>query len=198
MKKIALLLLLAATFSSCSTSKKLVTTNFEALKTDLEPIKLTSNSTVSIAPNAFDLTSIELSPIVEIQRAIAPQANRIIDYAFMFDGVRYKRGGTTKEGMDCSGLVVTTFDSENIALPRVSRDIARTGSSIDLKEVTTGDLLFFATRRNSKTISHVGIVTTVREGFVEFIHASTSSGVIVSNMAEKYWHSAFIQARRVI
>lgn len=198
MRKIAVFLLLAATFSSCSTSKKLVTTNFETLKTDLEPVNLTSSSAFSMVGNTFDLSTIDLSPIEEFPTALTTQANRIIDYAFMFDGVRYKRGGTTKEGMDCSGFVVTTFDSENISLPRVSRDIARTGSSIDLTEVTTGDLLFFATRRNSKTISHVGIVTTVKEGFVEFIHASTSSGVIVSNLAEKYWNSAFILARRVI
>lgn len=203
MKKIALLLLLVITFSSCKSSEKVVTTKSKTTKVESNSIKLTSNPTVSIEPNTIylttvDLTPIELNIITKTKKATDTQAKRIVDYAFAFDGVRYKRGGTTKEGMDCSGLVVTAFDSENISLPRISRDIALTGDSIDLKQVSKGDLLFFATRRNSRTISHVGIVTTAREGFVEFIHASTSNGVIVSNMAEKYWYFAFIQARRVI
>ena len=203
MKKIALLLVLVITFSSCNSSKKMVASQSKANKTESDLINRSSNPAFSIKTNTTDLTPVGLNPIdlniiAEIPNIIEKQANRLIDYAFAFDGVRYKRGGTTKEGMDCSGLVVTTFDSENIFLPRVSREIALTGNSIDLTQVSKGDLLFFATRKNSRTISHVGIVTTAKEGFVEFIHASTSSGVIVSNMAEKYWNLAFIQARRII
>ena len=203
MRKIALALLLAITFSSCNSSKTTVTSASNTSKSDLYPIKQVSKNfqpipVHNIALLPADLTPISLNIKSEIPKPSETRANRIIDYAFAFDGVRYKRGGTTKDGMDCSGLVVTTFDRENISLPRASRDMARTGNSIDLKQVSTGDLLFFATRKNSKAISHVGIVTTARDGFVEFIHASTSNGVIVSNMAEKYWYFSFVQARRVI
>lgn len=203
MKKIVLLLLLLITFSSCNSTKNIVATKSKTTENGSSPVKYTANPNHSIESNIIDLTAVDLTPIdlnitTEIPKATNTQANRIVDFAFAFDGVRYKRGGTTKEGMDCSGLVVTTFDSENISLPRVSRDIALTGNSIELNQVSKGDLLFFATRKNSRIISHVGIVTTARDGFVEFIHASTSSGVIVSNMAEKYWYYAFIQARRII
>lgn len=203
MKKIVLFLLLLITFSSCNSSKTVVTTKSKTSPTEPTSTKLTANPTLSIEPSLIDLTAVDVAPIdISIKKDIPLttelKANRIVDYAFAFDGVRYKRGGTTKEGMDCSGLVVTTFDSENISLPRVSRDIALTGNSIDLNQVSKGDLLFFATHKNSRTISHVGIVTTARDGFVEFIHASTSNGVIVSNLAEKYWYYAFIKARRVI
>lgn len=162
-----------------------------------------SNSSGVLETKAKELTPVSLTPLSmtiksEIPKPAEKKAYRIIDYAFAFDGVRYKRGGTTKEGMDCSGLVVTTFDSVNISLPRTSRDMALTGNLIDLSEVTTGDLLFFATRRNSKVISHVGIVTNARDGFVEFIHASTRNGVIVSSLDEKYWQFSFVQARRII
>ena len=203
MKKIAVLLILVITFSGCKSSQKTLAATPKTIIVASNPIQPTSNSSISIEPNTIDLATIDLTTI-DLETLLKPlqindsQANRIIDYAFAFDGVRYKRGGTTMEGMDCSGLVVTAFDSENISLPRVSRDIALTGNSIDLNHVTKGDLLFFATRKNSRTISHVGIVTTARDGFVEFIHASTSNGVIVSNMAEKYWYFAFIQARRVL
>lgn len=203
MKKIALLALLMIALSSCHSTKNLVVAKSETTKIDLPSLKTSVDSLLSNAPDNLSLASVDLTPInlnveYELPRIMGSRARRIIDHAFAFDGVRYKRGGTTTEGMDCSGLVVTTFDRENIPLPRVSREIARVGSLIDLKEVAEGDLLFFATRKNSKMISHVGIVTNARNGYVEFIHASTSNGVIVSNLTEKFWNSTFIQARRVI
>ncbi|MEZ4801853.1 MAG: C40 family peptidase [Gelidibacter sp.] len=125
-------------------------------------------------------------------------AENIIDYAMKFEGVRYKYGGIDKKGMDCSGLVNCAFGSEGIQLPRSSSDIALTGDWIDLKEVQKGDLLFFATNGKSRTVNHVALVTYVNEGQVEFIHATTSAGVIVSSLAERYWYFAFVQARRVL
>ncbi|MBJ7880777.1 C40 family peptidase [Gelidibacter salicanalis] len=171
MKKIALILLLLVAFSSCKSPKRIVTTKSKASKID-------SRSTSSASVN--------------------PVAENVLDYAMKFEGVKYKYGGTTKKGMDCSGLIVTSFNSENISLPRTTGDLAVTGDWIDLKKVEKGDLLFFATQKNSRTVSHVGIVTEAREGNVEFIHASTSNGVMVSNLAEKYWYFAFVQARRVL
>lgn len=174
MKKIALLFLLLITFSSCKSSKRsVVTSKSKAAKIDSRSKKSASN-------------------------AYNPLADKVVDYAFKFDGVRYKYGGTTKKGMDCSGLIVTSFSSENIFLPRTTGDLSTTGDWVDLKEVAKGDLLFFATKKNSRHVNHVGIVTDARDGFVEFIHASTSNGVMVSNLAEKYWYFAFVQARRVI
>ncbi|TDU42936.1 NlpC/P60 family protein [Gelidibacter sediminis] len=170
MKKIALILLLLVAFSSCKSSKRIVTTKSKSPKIDTR--------TTPSAPN--------------------PIAEEVLDYAMKFEGVKYKYGGTTKKGMDCSGLIVTSFNSQNIPLPRTTGDLAVTGDWIDLKKVEKGDLLFFATQRNSRKVSHVGIVTEARDGNVEFIHASTSSGVIVSNLAEKYWYFAFVQARRVL
>lgn len=171
MKKIALLLLLLITFSSCKSSKRVATTKSKTEKIDSRSRKSDLNSS---------------------------KADKVVDYALKFDGVKYKYGGTTRKGMDCSGLIVTSFDSENISLPRTTGDLSTTGDWVDLKEVTKGDLLFFATRKNSRHVNHVGIVTEAHNGNVEFIHASTSSGVIVSNLAEKYWYFAFVQARRVL
>ncbi|WP_027127111.1 C40 family peptidase [Gelidibacter mesophilus] len=172
MKKIALLLLLLIAFSSCKSSKR--SSNTKTKTTKIDKRSRASSSTSD------------------------PKADKVVDYALQFDGVRYKYGGTTKKGMDCSGLIVTSFDSENIPLPRTTGDLSVTGEWVDLKKVSKGDLLFFATRKNSRKVNHVGIVTTARDGFVEFIHASTSSGVMISNMAEKYWYFAFVQARRVL
>lgn len=126
------------------------------------------------------------------------KANDIVDYAKQFEGVRYKYGGTTKKGMDCSGLIHTSFKSEDISLPRTTKDLAINGDWVDLKAVKKGDLLFFATKKNSRKVNHVGIVTNAQIGRVEFIHSSSSKGVIRSLLSEKYWYFAFVQARRVL
>ena len=126
------------------------------------------------------------------------KADAIIDYAKTFNGVKYKYGGNSKKGMDCSGLVTTAFQKENIALPRTTSQLVVTGNWIDLKEVQKGDLLFFATKKNSRKVNHVGIVTNARSNYVEFIHSTTSRGVITSKLSEKYWYFAFVQARRIL
>jgi cell wall-associated NlpC family hydrolase len=122
----------------------------------------------------------------------------IIKHAKSFEGTRYKYGGTTKKGMDCSGLIVTAFKKEDILLPRTTADLSKRGDWIDVKEVKEGDLVFFATKKNNRKVNHVGIVTSSRPGHVEFIHASSSRGVMISNLAEKYWYQAYVQARRVL
>lgn len=126
------------------------------------------------------------------------KAEHIVEYAKTFDGTRYKYGGTTKKGMDCSGLIYTSFKKHSINLPRSTSGLQGTGDWIDLKEVNVGDLVFFATKKNSRKVNHVGIVTSVRTGNVEFIHASSSKGVMISSIAERYWYFAFVQARRVL
>lgn len=126
------------------------------------------------------------------------EAETIVKYAKKFNGTRYKYGGTTKRGMDCSGLIYTSFKDNNVNVPRTTSDLKNHGNWIDLKEVNVGDLVFFATKKNSRKVNHVGIVTNVRTGNVEFIHASSSRGVMISSLADKYWYFAFVQARRVL
>ena len=92
----------------------------------------------------------------------------------------------------------SSFKQHEIDLPRTTSDLKSAGDWIDLKEVNVGDLVFFATKKNSRKVNHVGIVTEVRTGNVEFIHASSSKGVMVSSLAERYWYFAFVQARRVL
>ncbi len=126
------------------------------------------------------------------------QADYIIDTALEFSGVRYKYGGTTKNGMDCSGLLYVAFGENNVKLPRVSYHMAEEGKRINLQEVNKGDLLFFRTTKGAKRINHVGMVVNVEKGEIKFIHSSTSRGVIVSSLREGYWNNAFVRARRVL
>lgn len=122
----------------------------------------------------------------------------ILKDAERYLGTPYKFGGNTSSGFDCSGLTTKVFDENGLKLPRRSSDQANTGKNIDLEEAKPGDLLFFATAGGSK-VSHVGIVHTIEnDGEVKFIHASTSKGVIISSLNEKYWNKAYLHAQRVL
>ncbi len=125
------------------------------------------------------------------------KVDKIINTALTFSGTRYKYGGTTKKGMDCSGLLYVAFGEHDISLPRVSYSMAEQGKRIKVKNVEKGDLLFFKTGRKGKRINHVGMVV-VAEDEIKFIHASSSRGVIVSSLREGYWNSAFVKANRVL
>lgn len=128
----------------------------------------------------------------------ATKTDRIISNAQTYTGTPYVFGGTTAKGMDCSGLIYTAFLKEEVQLPRVSRDMAKRGKPISLKVVQKGDLIFFRTNKSSRQINHVGLVTTVTSGNIYFIHSTSSRGVITSSLDEKYWATAFVQARRVL
>lgn len=123
---------------------------------------------------------------------------RIVNHAQAFAGTPYKWGGTTRKGMDCSGLIYTAFTKENIELPRVSRDMATRGKPVKKSAIIKGDLVFFKTNKSSRKINHVGLVTLVKEDRIYFIHATTSRGVLTSSLEEKYWKNAYSQARRVL
>lgn len=119
----------------------------------------------------------------------------IITTARDYTGTPYKFGGTTRNGMDCSGLVTVAFNSVNLKLPRVSADMANFGKEITIKDLRVGDLVFFITGREDR-ISHVGIVTEIAaKDRIMFIHAA-DSGVREDNLFTKYYQKTFVKATR--
>lgn len=123
----------------------------------------------------------------------------VISTAKSYLGTRYKYGGTTKAGMDCSGLMCTTFKSINIILPRTSEAQSGFGKKIALKDVKPGDLLFFTDRKGHKKVTHVGLVTEAKGDYnIRFIHSSTKSGVTESDLSADYYKAVFLFAARVI
>lgn len=122
---------------------------------------------------------------------------QLINAASEYEGVRYKGGGTTKQGMDCSGLVSTVFKTYDISLPRSSFEMAKVGKKISQKEVQKGDLIFFKTNGRN-VINHVGLVTEVNDDEIIFIHSSVQRGVIYSSTKEPYYKKNFAQVNRVL
>ncbi|ORL44598.1 C40 family peptidase [Zunongwangia atlantica] len=180
--RLGIMILAAIFLSSCGASKpKVVTT-----KTETTPKKKVQH---------YD------PEITQTKEVIQPKDERvynIVNYAIGFEGTKYKYGGTTKKGMDCSGLVYVSFQENDIQLPRSSRDMSLQGERLYLKDVTVGDLLFFETNKNRKVINHVGLVVDISQGDILFIHSTTSLGVVISKLSENYWNNAFVMARRVI
>jgi len=108
-------------------------------------------------------------------------------------GKPYKGKSKWETGVDCSMFTREVFrEYDRTEIPRTAADQFKTGSSVPFARLRYGDLVFFRTERGS--ISHVGIYT----GYNEFIHASSSKGVIVSNLNESYWAKRFAGARRVL
>lgn len=124
--------------------------------------------------------------------------NKLLEIANSYTGVSYKAGGTTKNGMDCSGLVNTSFKQVGILLPRSSKAMSVKGKEIALIDVRVGDLLFFDIARLKGEINHVGLITSIENDEIFFMHSTTSKGVITSSMKETYWENEFVKATRVL
>lgn len=107
-------------------------------------------------------------------------------------GVRYRMGGTTKRGVDCSGFSSAVYlATYGYVLPRVSREQYRVSRKISTTELKEGDLVFFNTRGNG--VSHVGVYL----GNNKFVHASVSQGVVVSDLFDTYYLQRFVGAGRI-
>lgn len=140
----------------------------------------------------------EMSLFKNEENNSAELSELILSAAFDYEGVRYRFGGSTRNGLDCSGLVTKAFnDASSISLPRSSADMAKVGDKISKDEAQRGDLIFFRTGKGNR-ISHVGIITEVLDDEIKFIHSSTTKGVIVSTTKEDYYKKRFAQINRVL
>ena len=128
----------------------------------------------------------------------AQQVDAVISTARTYMGTPYKYGGTSRAGMDCSALTTHAYNSINLSLPRSAEDQSNVGQKIKQKDIQPGDLVFFATGKRRRKVTHVGLVVDVRRNNVKFIHASTSLGVIETDLAQDYYAKRYRGARRII
>lgn len=115
-------------------------------------------------------------------------------------GTRYRRGGKTPKGFDCSGFTGYVFNKIGYRLGASSREqFARDGYKVADDDVRPGDLLFFRGRAKG-SVGHVGIAISADHstGDIIFIHSATSGGIRIDHTSAPYYRSRYLGARRVI
>lgn len=122
----------------------------------------------------------------------AASGSNIIATANSYIGVPYVWGGTSPKGFDCSGFVCYVFGKYKIWLPRTAANQYTKGIEVSKANLKTGDLVFFTTYASGA--SHVGIYI----GNGDFIHASSSKGITISNLSNNYYKQRYIGAKRIL
>ena len=174
------------------------------------PTKAPAAPATGAQPAQPSLTDRALDFALDVNRLISPaaaltdaidavpaedgKARSVLQKALTVLGTPYRWGGTEPDkGFDCSGLVGYVFrNALGVELPRVSRDMAKTGQLItERAKLVAGDLVFFGRKGR---VDHVGIYV----GDGQFVHApSRGKDVTVSSLDKGYWSGRFMQARRV-
>lgn len=132
----------------------------------------------------------------QAERIATPAAQQQIRSALLeqyedWKGTRYQYGGMSRSGVDCSGFVYLTYQNKlGQSVPRTTLQQARVGVPVSRHALQVGDLVFFKTGDKDR---HVGIFL----GDSRFLHASTSKGVTISNLNNRYWASNYWMAKRV-
>lgn len=152
------------------------------------------NTNSSKEPLFFeDGKSTGISPSASALKSENNLASKIINTAKKYIGVPYVWGGSTPTGFDCSGLVQYVFKQHGISLPRTTDRQVATGTYVSKSNLRPGDLVFLQNTYR-QGVSHVGIY--IGEG--QMIHASSSKGVVISNLSSSYYTKHYHSARRVL
>ncbi|EGQ26990.1 C40 family peptidase [Mammaliicoccus sciuri] len=126
------------------------------------------------------------------QADASTKSTNITKTATSLTGIKYRYGGTTKAGFDCSGYVGYVFNQNGLKVARTSSGLYASGKPVKKSNLTSGDLVFFNT--SGKGVSHVGIYV----GNGKFAHASTSKGVRVDKLNDPYyWGKRYVGAKRI-
>lgn len=148
-----------------------------------------TKGTVIYIPQGSDSSADKPLPKFDDNEAISSDALR--EYFIRWQGTRYRYGGLSRKGVDCSGLTLITYkELFGKNLPRTVKEQVKRGRKIEKSSLQPGDLVFFRTGLFQK---HVGI-------YLEddlFIHASGSKGVTISSLNNAYWQKRYWQAQRI-
>ncbi|PIB36012.1 hypothetical protein BFP72_11705 [Reichenbachiella sp. 5M10] len=122
----------------------------------------------------------------------------VIQTAQSYTGTPYKYGGTGHSGIDCSSLIQNSFSQAGYAIPRTSKDQSKYGKKVGWNRLKPGDIVFFKFKEKRNKWYHSGLITSVDRDHIYFVHASSSRGVVQSDLYADYYKSRVKTFRRVI
>ena len=133
-----------------------------------------------------------------IDAIIEQKSDAIIKYAKQFMGVPYVWGGMSPSGFDCSGFINYVFRGFGFRLTRTSYGLAELGTTVTLKKLQPGDLMFFKGRNlNTKVVGHVALVVDTTDGIIQFIHAARTGIRIDTFNNHSYYVPRYIKSKRL-
>lgn len=165
-----------------------------------DPAPVPVKYTAPVSKGRTNVSTVSIEKVSSIQFKYAQLLNRNVEeitntslYNFIEEWweTRYRYGGSTKSGIDCSaftGLLMSSVFA--IKLPRTAREQYSQCEKVGRDDMQEGDLVFFNTRGG---VSHVGVYL----GDVYFVHASTNNGVIISRLDDPYYEKRFIGAGKI-
>lgn len=128
-----------------------------------------------------------------------PLLDSLIRYAKHHLGIRYRAGGSSAKGFDCSGFTSHVFSRFGFRIPNSSAAQATVGEPVEKGDVQKGDLIFFKGRnRRSRYVGHVGIVISEKGEKTRFIHASCSQGISINTIDSSYYRTRLLKVKRLI
>jgi len=124
--------------------------------------------------------------------------DQVISTGRSYIGTPYRYGGTSKSGIDCSGLILNAYKTIGINLPRTAEAQSKVGNKRGWDGIRKGDLVYFKFKKKGDKWYHSGMITYVGNDKILFIHASSSEGVVESNLLSDYYQKNVKSFRRVI
>jgi cell wall-associated NlpC family hydrolase len=123
--------------------------------------------------------------------SLRKRGDALAEFALTLRGARYRYGGATRDGFDCSGLVFYAHRQFGLTVPRTSRDQAAQAEAVKPRDLKAGDLVFF--KIDSRIVNHVGIYIGKRN----FVHApGAGKPVTVNSLDDEFYSQSFISAGR--